>query len=81
MEWLITKFVGGEEFMLNVNISLTSPTSARQIGPVSMEFEIPTFNVSTLLIKYLRIANTDQNPNFSRWVRYVSQSSSYVSRI
>ena len=52
----------------------------KEIGPVSMTFEIPMYNVSNLQVKYLRIAEASQNYNPYRWVRYVTRSSSYVCR-
>jgi hypothetical protein len=52
----------------------------KEIGPVSLSFEIPMYNVSNLQVKYLRIAEASQNYNPYRWVRYVTRSSSYVCR-
>ena len=50
---------------------------SREIGPISLLFEIPMFNCSGLAVKYLRVneAGRDTKPN--RWVRYITQSSSY----
>ena len=48
----------------------------------SMTFEIPMYNLSSLQIKYLRIEETTKNSNPPhRWVRYITQSSSYVCRL
>lgn len=45
-----------------------------------MQFEIPMYNPSGLVVRYLRIAeNKSYNP--FRWVRYVTRSSSYVCRL
>jgi AP-4 complex subunit mu-1 len=68
---------------LIVKITLKTPTAAesrKEIGPISMNFEIPMYNVSNLQVKYLKIASTTKNYNPYRWVRYVTQSSSYVCR-
>lgn len=81
-EWQIKKFQGGLEHTI-VKITLNNPTasdSRKEIGPVSMNFEIPMYNVSGLQIKYLKIAEVTRNYNPHRWVRYVTQSSSYICR-
>jgi AP-4 complex subunit mu-1 len=54
----------------------------KEVGPISMNFEIPMYNVSRLQVQYLKIANPLNKKNYNpyRWVRYVTQSSSYVCR-
>lgn len=82
-EWSIKKFQGGLEHTLIAKITLKNPTATecrKEIGPISMNFEIPMYNVSNLQVKYLKIAQTQKNYNPYRWVRYVTQSSSYVCR-
>jgi AP-4 complex subunit mu-1 len=39
------------------------------------------YNVSKLQVRYLRIAEKHKSYNPYRWVRYVTQSSSYVCRL
>jgi len=49
-----------------------------------MEFTIPMYNVSNLSVKYLRIEETGPSSEKStphRWVRYITQSKSYVTRL
>lgn len=82
--WTMKKFPGGSEQTLKVKVSLEKACTSqirREIGPVNMTFEIPMFNVSNLNIRYLRIA--ENMPGYSpyRWVRYVTQSYSYVCRM
>jgi Adaptor complexes medium subunit family. len=82
--WSIKKFPGGTEQTLKVKVSLEKACTSqirREIGPVNMNFEIPMFNVSNLNVRYLRIA--ENMPGYSpyRWVRYVTQSYSYVCRM
>lgn len=82
--WSIKKFPGGTEQTLKIKITLDQPSTTqtrREIGPVNMNFEIPMFNVSNLNVRYLRIA--ENMPGYSpyRWVRYVTQSYSYVCRV
>ena len=57
-EWTINKFSGGHEHNIVCKITLKSPcaTKARnEVGPISLNFEIPMFNVSKLCVKYLKI--------------------------
>ena len=52
----------------------------RETGPISLNFEIPMYNVSNFQIKSLKILQGgDENP--AKWVRYLTKSSSYVCRI
>ena len=70
--------------VVRIKATLDSPVTAahkREIGPVSLGFEIPMYNVSNLQVRYLRISETHKSYNPYRWVRYITQSSSYVSRI
>lgn len=82
--WSMKKFPGGSEQTLKVKVTLDKACTSqirREIGPVNMNFEIPMFNVSTLNVRYLRIA--ENMPGYApyRWVRYVTQSYSYVIRM
>ena len=53
----------------------------KEIGPVSMGFEIPMYNISNLQVRYLRISEQHKSYNPYRWVRYVTQGSSYICRV
>ena len=82
--WTVRKFPGGAEMVLRIKVTVDQPVSSlhkREIGPVSMGFEIPMYNVSSLQVRYLRISETHKSYNPYRWVRYITQSSSYVSRL
>lgn len=83
--WNIKKFQGGTEACMKCKVTLSSPISntsnlKKEVGPVSVNFEIPMYNVSALAVRYLRIAEQGKSYNPYRWVRYVTQSSSYVCR-
>jgi len=84
VEWTIKKFQGGVEHQLRTSITLQTTANTysakKEIGPISMNFEIPMFNLSNLQIKYLRIEDNQKSGTPFRWVRYVTQSSSYVCR-
>ncbi|GMI25540.1 hypothetical protein TeGR_g8729, partial [Tetraparma gracilis] len=82
--WAVKKFPGASEQTLKIKVSTESPLTSqtnKEIGPISMGFEIPMFNVSNLQVRYLRIADTGAKTAPFRWVRYVTQSSSYVCRL
>ena len=82
--WTMKKFPGGAEQTMRTKVTLNKPctTQIRQhIGPVNMCFEIPMYNVSSLQVRYLRVAENMVGYTPYRWVRYVTQSSSYVCRM
>jgi len=83
--WRVKKWPGGQEFSLRLKLNLTasrtSGNAKKELGPVSMEFEVPMYNVSGLQVRYLRIMLSDTRYNPYRWVRYVTKSSSYVCRV
>jgi AP-4 complex subunit mu-1 len=82
--WKIPKFQGGGENILITSITLANnkPSECRkELGPVTMTFEIPTYNISKLQVKELKIMTNEKNYNALRWVRAVTQANSYVARI
>lgn len=82
--WKIPKFQGGAENILVTKITLgtNKPSECRkELGPVTMVFEIPTYNISKLQVKELKILTSEKNYNPLRWVRAVTQANSYVARI
>nr|CEL64345.1 TPA: CBR-DPY-23 protein, related [Neospora caninum Liverpool] len=84
--WSIRKLHGGAEMIMRARFTSSSPVTAsavyrKEFGPISMTFEIPMFNVSNLQVRYLRIAENNGIASPFRWVRYVTQSSSYICRV
>ena len=82
--WQIKKFQGQTEHQLVAKLALESPCTIamrKEVGPIAMSFEIPMYNVSKLQVRYLRIAEQHKTYNPYRWVRYVTQSNSYVIRL
>ena len=82
--WSMKKFVGGGEQTMRAKISLDKPVTTQwrqQLGPINMCFEIPMYNVSNVQVRYLRVAENMVGYTPYRWVRYVTQSSSYVCRL
>ena len=86
--WHLKKFQGGHEHALRARVTLKEAGGAnirREMGPISMEFEIPMLSMSNLQVRYLRISQNvvssrpAQTPH--RWVRYITQSASYACRL
>eukprot|EP00617_Octactis_speculum_P002916 CAMPEP_0185795098 /NCGR_PEP_ID=MMETSP1174-20130828/160368_1 /TAXON_ID=35687 /ORGANISM="Dictyocha speculum, Strain CCMP1381" /LENGTH=425 /DNA_ID=CAMNT_0028490371 /DNA_START=34 /DNA_END=1309 /DNA_ORIENTATION=- len=68
--WLIKKFQGGSEQSIRIKITLKNPCTTQtrsEIGTVSLNFEIPMYNVSNLAVRYLRIAEQGKAYNPYRW--------------
>jgi len=86
ISWTLKKVQGGSEHIVVARISLNSQSSVsvkKEFGPVSLEFNLPLFNSSKLQVKYLQILNqsTEKGQNPARWIRYMTESSSYICRI
>jgi len=82
--WTIKKFPGMTEQTMRAKVNLNQSCTSqvrREIGPINMSFEIPMYNVSNLQVRYLRIAEAMPGYTPYRWVRYVTQSNSYVCRL
>lgn len=82
--WNLKKFPGLTEQTMRCKITLSGPCTSmvrREFGPINMNFEIPMYNVSSLQVRYLKIAENMPGYTPYRWVRYVTQSSSYVCRL
>ena len=82
--WKIPKIIGGSETALSVTFTLeqNKPNiSRRELGPISMSFEIPNHNISNVGIKALKIISNSANYNPKRWIRTFTKAKSYVARI
>ncbi|KAF2310017.1 hypothetical protein GH714_006210 [Hevea brasiliensis] len=82
--WGLKKIVGGSDHVLCAKLTLSQETHGnitKEAGPVSMSFTIPMYNASRLQVKYLQIVKKSSTSNPYRWVRYVTQSNSYVARL
>eukprot|EP00474_Spongospora_subterranea_P010167 CRZ10625.1 hypothetical protein [Spongospora subterranea] len=82
--WKIAKFHGVREHSLRIKIVLASSHTdsvRKEIGPISMEFEIPMYSASNLQVRFLRISEQHKSYNPYRWVRYVTRSGSYICRL
>eukprot|EP01100_Stratorugosa_tubuloviscum_P001396 TRINITY_DN1312_c0_g1_i1.p1 TRINITY_DN1312_c0_g1~~TRINITY_DN1312_c0_g1_i1.p1 ORF type:complete len:444 (-),score=165.00 TRINITY_DN1312_c0_g1_i1:131-1462(-) len=82
--WQILKILPNSERFIRCKLSLASlpkNTIKKELGPVSLKFEIPMFTCSNLMIRGLSIIERGNNYSPSKWVRSFTQVRSYVSRI
>jgi AP-4 complex subunit mu-1 len=83
--WDLKRLPGGHEITLTAKLVLESNRDVsaasikKEVGPVSLRFDIPMFSTSNLQIRYLRLASGSGAMPF-RWVRTITQSDSYVVR-
>ncbi|GMH33164.1 hypothetical protein BSKO_00998 [Bryopsis sp. KO-2023] len=81
--WKFKSMKGGEEALLAVRATLDKPYGTmfrRDVGPVNVKFTAPNYSASRMQLQYLHIMRKDWNYNPSRWVRYVTSSTSYIFR-
>ena len=82
--WKIPKICGGNEIVLDVKFTLQDKNpskSKKELGPITMSFEIPNHNISNIGIKELKILTNDIKYNPKRWIRTFTKTKSYVLRI
>merc|ERR1712194_765729 len=53
----------------------------KDLGAISMSFEIPMYNVSQLQVQHLKIVERNKSYNPHRWVRCLTHAESYVCRV
>ena len=53
----------------------------KEMGPISLSFEIPMYNVSQLQVQHLKIVERNKSYNPHRWVRCLTHADSYVCRV
>ncbi len=56
VEWSMTKFPGNSERSMRVRMTLSSPctpSTLREVGPVSMQFDVPMYNISGLQVFHI----------------------------
>ena len=83
--WTIPTFMGGAEHVCKIGIALErkiTPYIRRELSPLTMNFEIPNHNISGLAIKSLILNDGRAGSNApQRWVRNITQATSYVTRL
>jgi len=82
VSWHIRKFVGGAMHAISCKFVLGMGCNARkEMGPISLNFEIPMYNVSQLQVQHLKIVERNKSYNPHRWVRCLTHADSYVCRL
>eukprot|EP01104_Vermistella_antarctica_P018190 TRINITY_DN6656_c0_g1_i1.p1 TRINITY_DN6656_c0_g1~~TRINITY_DN6656_c0_g1_i1.p1 ORF type:complete len:440 (-),score=120.98 TRINITY_DN6656_c0_g1_i1:91-1410(-) len=83
VEWRIKKLKAKTEVHLRTKLTVpatsVSTNIKKEIGPISMDFEIPMYNCSNVQIRYLRVCDSSIEPY--RWIRYITKAKSYVTRV
>eukprot|EP00698_Gefionella_okellyi_P006877 TRINITY_DN165_c0_g1_i1.p1 TRINITY_DN165_c0_g1~~TRINITY_DN165_c0_g1_i1.p1 ORF type:complete len:453 (-),score=88.58 TRINITY_DN165_c0_g1_i1:32-1390(-) len=83
--WIIPKLVGTTEINLKIKILLPASGDAaaakREITNIAMAFELPMYVCSGLEVARLQVFDRGAAVTPHRWVRYVTQSNSYVTRL
>lgn len=84
--WTIKKFRGGQTQTLNAIITLKDEVNSyqirKEIGPIKIDFEVNNYTASNVFVKYLRGAGGfDQKNPPQRWLRYITNSNSYINRV
>jgi len=80
--WKIQELQGGNECSVRVKVNLDDIVGnhKRELGPISMGFEIPMYVTSTVFIRNLKIMEAVEGAA-NRWVRSSSKGGSYQTRI
>jgi len=82
LTWKIKETPGAKECSIRIKINLEDVPGnhKRELGPISLEFEIPMFICSSIFIRSLKIMEAVEG-TANRWVRSNSKSGSYQCRI
>lgn len=83
LRWHIARISGGIENEASIRFTTSgSITSAmrREVGPISLYFEIPQHSVTGVRVTTLQIDEKGTARSPSRWIRCITQSGSYISR-
>mmetsp|Transcript_8088 Transcript_8088/g.23806 ORF Transcript_8088/g.23806 Transcript_8088/m.23806 type:complete len:457 (-) Transcript_8088:131-1501(-) len=82
VEWVVKKWPGGAALSLSTKVVLPAGCDLKkEMGPISMAFEIPCYNVSQLAVRHLHILERDKSYKPHRWVRCLTHASSYCCRV
>jgi len=89
ISWSTSKIFGNTSQLLRVKLFLRSESAIqslfRKIGfpPISVHFEIPSWTCSSVRVRSMKVIESHvdgKSLSPSRWIRYISQSCSYIVR-
>lgn len=81
--WTVPKFSGGIEHQAFVRFTTSEEMTAamkREVGPVSVYFEIPQYNVTGARVLSLNIDARGTAENPGKWIRCITQAGCYTFR-
>ena len=82
--WKIGKIQGGQGKELVTKITLLDNNiskAKKELGPITVSFDIPNYNISKVQIKECAILTNDKKYNPMKWLRILTQAYSYVIRL
>jgi AP-1 complex subunit mu len=82
LAWKITSLSGKKEINLEVKLevpSLSTNTMAFKNQPVRVNFDIPYYTLSGLIVRYLKIKE-QSNYHALSWVRYLAKNGEFIIR-
>lgn len=82
VSWVVRKFAGATAHSISCKFVVGAGANVKhEMGPISLAFEIPMYNVSQLQVQHLKIVERNRSYNPHRWVRCLTHADSYVCRI
>jgi len=81
--WKIRRFPGDGDFHLSADIDLLATTANKGVWsrpPISMEFQVPGFTASGLMVRFLKV-HEKSSYQTTKWVRYLTKGGQYETRI
>ncbi|EDO33069.1 predicted protein, partial [Nematostella vectensis] len=72
--WQVKSIRGGAEVAINIKLKLKdkAKSARKELGPVSLDFEIPMYICSGLQIRSLKVYEKEKAYHPFRWVRYIT---------
>jgi len=81
--WNLGKVRGSYTTTIRIKLNLedTVGNFKREVGPIGVDFEIPMYRSSQMQIRYLKAMENEKELKPYRWVRSITKSDSYVTRV
>eukprot|EP00817_Percolomonadidae_sp_ATCC50343_P007062 CAMPEP_0117419272 /NCGR_PEP_ID=MMETSP0758-20121206/869_1 /TAXON_ID=63605 /ORGANISM="Percolomonas cosmopolitus, Strain AE-1 (ATCC 50343)" /LENGTH=340 /DNA_ID=CAMNT_0005200241 /DNA_START=290 /DNA_END=1312 /DNA_ORIENTATION=+ len=82
--WGIQKFIGKTDQVIRIKMSLEDPPTYdihKQIGPISLKFEMPMHNITGLQVRSLKFDNVSTSKPPGRWIRYITKGENFEVRL
>jgi len=79
----LQRIQGGSDFAIRISMSHDHPRpqAKREVGPVDISFEIPSWTATNVTIRGVTVTERGQPIKTFRWIRSLTQSNSYVRRL